>query len=460
LLASATASAQQGNPNAAMQAQIDALNKQIQILQTQLNTLNDQAFKSTDSPRVTVNNGRPVITSPKGDFNFAARGRIHLDWGYWDPGNKPGLSGAAADLPDGYNFRRAYLGFTGKAFNDFTYTMTADFGGRINTARLYEAVINYTGIPNLSIDVGEWEPNFTFEDSISSNDIPFIERDQAVNLATGNVAGDTRLAAGFRYNQNGFWVGANVTGNNINQTATIDPSDDQAAMIARVAYKFAPDANSWIHVGADYGYLWRPAAGPTPGARNYSLSERPDTRLGGGSVRFINTGNIDTKNFSTYGAELVASFDSAWLMSEYYHYDFTRRANTAALPDPKFNAYYVGAGFFLTGEKRGYSNATAAFGGVTPLKPFKLDGSGFGAFELVAKYSKANLNYRESLTAAAGGIRGGDEKIYLFGLNWYLNSFVRLMFNYNIIEVSKMTAAGGNGDIDANAFTTRLQFQF
>ncbi|MCI0637319.1 MAG: OprO/OprP family phosphate-selective porin, partial [Actinobacteria bacterium] len=90
------------------------------------------------------------------------------------------------------------------------------------------------------------------------------------------------------------------------------------------------------------------------------------------------------------------------------------------VPDVGFSGWYVFGSWFLTGESRPYEFDTGVFGN---LKPKSVVGKGgYGAWELLARYSSLDLNDRD--------IEGGDEQDVTLGLNWYPNSNLRLLLNY------------------------------
>ena len=100
-----------------------------------------------------------------------------------------------------------------------------------------------------------------------------------------------------------------------------------------------------------------------------------------------------------------------------YIYTLVKRPHNK---NPDFSGCYVGAGIFLTGEKRAFSR-----GRFTRLKPKNnfLDGKGgLGAWEIAARYSYTGLN--------DSGIEGGSVKNATAALNWYLNPNTRVMVNY------------------------------
>ena len=120
------------------------------------------------------------------------------------------------------------------------------------------------------------------------------------------------------------------------------------------------------------------------------------------------------------------------------------RPEASPLPDPTFGAYYAQASWLLTGESRRYDMASAAFQSPRPAKPFTAAG-GLGAWELALRYSHVDLNYHEGLpgTAAfADTVRGGEQSIWTFGINWYINTNLRLLFNYLRVDVDRLNPAG------------------
>jgi phosphate-selective porin OprO and OprP len=98
----------------------------------------------------------------------------------------------------------------------------------------------------------------------------------------------------------------------------------------------------------------------------------------------------------------------------------------------------------MTGESHRYNVANGSFAGPRPFVPFTMNG-GRGAWELALRYSHTDLNDNEGLAGAAASaesVRGGVQNIWTFGVNWYLNSQVRLLFNYLHIDVDRLNPAG------------------
>ncbi|QJE73659.1 hypothetical protein HHL28_11665 [Aerophototrophica crusticola] len=431
-------------------AQVDALNKQIQALQSQLEGLKEQVGKDikavdkkvADAPTVTLANGRPRFQSADKAFDVAIRSRVHLDYGYWFVDQ-----GLTTDLPDGFNFRRVFLGLNGTVFKDWGYDVTVDFSGRANSSgRLQNFGLSYNGIKNWAFEIGAIQPSFTLMDSISSNDIPFIERTQTNNLAVSIVANEARLSAGFRHWGERYRVSVYATGDQVGTASR----DDQASIIARASVLAATGPTFDVHLGTSGGYMYEAGADAGVPARNYSLSERPETRIGGlgGSGLNFNTGSINTDDYAVYGGEFGATYRSFWTMAEYFRHEFSQRGG---LPDVDFDSWYVAAGWLVTGERRPYNVATGAFGAPRVQWPFSTTSYGPGAFELAARYSEADLTRDDVANATEG-----KQKIWTLGVNWYANAAIRFMANYNIIKIERPVLV----DTEADAFTMRAQIQF
>jgi phosphate-selective porin OprO/OprP len=152
------------------------------------------------------------------------------------------------------------------------------------------------------------------------------------------------------------------------------------------------------------------------------------------------------------------SFQSEFFFSNLNHL-------TAASND--FYGGYAYVSYFLTGENRPYNRKMGVFDRVRPYQDFfrvrTEDGStttGRGAWEVAYRFSYIDM--LDGLTTKGAGMATD----HTFGLNWYLNPFTRVMFNYvhstdtyNAIIGTSTTATritGGNLDI----FEMRMAMDF
>ena len=88
-----------------------------------------------------------------------------------------------------------------------------------------------------------------------------------------------------------------------------------------------------------------------------------------------------------------------------------------------------------------------------PLNPVNWSRSGFkswGAWQLTARYTYLDLNDKM--------IVGGRANDLTVGLNWFLNQYMKVQWNYFLTDRQGDSNTNGNGLI--NGFATRLAFDF
>ena len=121
----------------------------------------------------------------------------------------------------------------------------------------------------------------------------------------------------------------------------------------------------------------------------------------------------------------------------------------SSLTNPNFDGWYAQASWVLTGESKPWKPERGAYGSPSPADEFSFDKFGWGAWELAARYSVLNLNFDAGLPGIAApldGIRGGDQKIWTAGLNWYPNNAIRFMLDYQHTDVSRLSSSGRTPD--------------
>ncbi|MBY0296709.1 OprO/OprP family phosphate-selective porin [Bosea eneae] len=466
------------NPAAAQKdGEIQAMKQEIRTLQQQLNAMQRRVAARPEPARkggsvakgaegavvaappslggVTFPNGRPTLTSADGNFSLGIYGRVQSDVGtYFDE--------VGRDFNDGWNFRRARLGAVGSIWKDFTYSLIYDFGGSPDGAgSLYEASLGYTGVKRFNFRIGAYKPFFSLEDSISSADLLFHERASIVEIARSVAAGTARMSAGGSVADEGYFVSAYLTG----PTVGVEANDEQVGGVARVAFQPFRGPNYLVHVGASGAAAFAPTqnAGGVIGIsrRQIQLRDRPEIRID--STRLIDTGLLSYRDAYTVGFELAGHVNNFSLQGEYYAININQdRAPGLSSPNLTFDGYYVQGSWIITGESRRYNTNSAAYAAPRVANP--VHAGGWGAWELVGRYSYANLNDKDvpgrSVTTT-GSVRGGEQTTYTVGLNWYPNQNVRFMLNYVNGNVDRVNAAG-TAQIGQSfqALALRSQFSF
>jgi phosphate-selective porin OprO/OprP len=115
-------------------------------------------------------------------------------------------------------------------------------------------------------------------------------------------------------------------------------------------------------------------------------------------------------------------------------------------------AWQITGSWVLTGEDNGWR-------GITPARPYVLGGSGWGAWELVARVGE--LDYDDDLFPAFADPQTSISRAraYEAGLNWYPNALLRVMFNLAHTEFEGGAAGGANRE-DEDVVMARFQVTF
>lgn len=422
------------------------------------------AVPSTESATVTLANGRPTITSADGSSSVSLRGRVFADFAHYrqdsagplssdfrrgsigGPGNRETYS--AQDLSSGVNFRRATIGIDGRFANDWSYRFLYEFGGSGSEgpARINEAWIMYGGFDFGNVQFGAFSPPSNLEDSTSIEDSLFLERATPAELSRALGAGEGRYAFGVRHVRERWLAALHLTGANVREPEIYD---EQLAIVGRVGGLVATTDDYNVHLGVNGTWVFDTPdtlGANQPGVRRaIRFRDRPELRVDG--TRLIDTGAIDADAAYNYGLEAAANWRNFFVQAEHFWYGAERRAGLVG-GDPRFDAWYVQGSWVITGERRRYNTRTASWQQPQPARAFSLDSGDWGAFEAAARYSLTDLNWNTGDPlglAPAGGIRGGEQRIFTLGLNWYPNAIVKFMLDYMRVEVDRMNpVAVGN----------------
>jgi phosphate-selective porin OprO and OprP len=482
---------------------------------TRLSTL-EQQFSDTSW---TFDNDRPTIGSGDGRFSMTMRGRFQVDTAFFNQDDNINATNAQVkDLASGGVVRRFYVGAEGRAFRDFWYEYRMDLGGAnaegssgiINIARVAYNIGNFGNIsePHLRINAGVIQPLFTYGDGVSSASITFMERAGVINTAIFGYGADARRR-GFELTfqqANIFRPGDNLVISSAFTGATSTPAgglptnttDEGTQLVGRSAYRLWSDGFSNLQTGMSWAHILNVTGNAVPGGpRTIALQDRPEIRVDGTRlVSTLGSTNLGTSilpaNLPMRGGDLIGfegggNYRNFFLYGEYMNFGVDRDVNcTGCTPsggiagvnpgDPRFKGWYVEGTWILTGETKTYQvNATnremGTFVNPRVITPFDPSSGNWGALELAMRYSTLDLNWREGMAgqtlaqAPVGGVRGGEQNIWTFGLNWYPNNVVTMRFNYLIADVNRLGFIGTGATASLQqigqkfqAFGMRLQF--
>ena len=438
----------------ALEDELDNVNAQLGDLKRSQSNQYDDLNHQLGIVTVKLDNGRPTIATGDGNFTLALRTLVQFDVAYYAQGIRP----AGTDFSSGSNFRRARFGASGTLFHDWQYEFIYDFGGSgVEAPGISSAFVQYDGLAPVHLRIGAFPPSESFEDSTSASDLVFLERAQPTDLQRGIAGSDGRNAAQIFAYDDDYYASAAYTLGLVNDAAACD---EQQAVVGRLAYRLfrTPDAN--FAVGGTFSYVFKvadTAAGPgSPTA--FRLRERPELNVASQNIRLIDTGAIAADSYLDWGIEAAVNWKSLYAQGGYFGYDVSRR--TGALADPNFSGWYVQASWLLTGEQKPYRPERGAYASPKPNDPLTFDKGGSGAWEIAARYSDLDLDFQAGLPGtakAAAGIRGGDQKIYTVGLNWYPNTAIRFVLDYQHTDVDRLNTAGAGIGAKLDTISLRTQ---
>jgi phosphate-selective porin OprO/OprP len=442
-------------------------------------------------PRSSIDNGRLQITSSDGRFSAALRTLIQFDSGYYMQEHSANLLPAAYgnNFSSGSNFRRVYLNLQGRVFGDWSYNANFDFGGSGGTetpGHIQSVYLEYDGAAPWAFRIGAYPPPASLEDSTASGDTIFLERNSPSDLQRNIGGGDGRDAVSVLYATPTVYGALSFTGDKIQTGAkalaaagatAASTFDEQEAVLGRLSWlPISEDHAHWL-IGVNGTYVIKlpesvayglPNLSNTPGAtalNSFTFSDPPEFTFDSNGYTLANTGALNANHVSQWGVETAGNWHSLYGQAGYYGFEVDRSqvayATTTGtqIVQPNadhFSGWYVQGTWLLTGEERLYNVGTGAFTPPLVTTPLNFAKGEWGAFELAGRYSDLNLNDHVNDTSnvqianAAGvpagthtydffnTVRGGDQRVFTAGLNWYPNNVVRFAVNYELIQNSKL----------------------
>lgn len=407
----------------------------------------DQSLAQLGTPALSP--GRFEVKDKPGDFAWRTIGRVQYDATLFD-------NDKAFAQNDAGQFRRVRLGVAGTIATNWKFKAEYDFR-ELDTgiAGLKDAYINYVGpLPGIDpvkhpvdIKVGQSHEPFSFDLINSSNNSLFVERALPVNTFA-NYVGERNPGLKVTTWGENWTFGAGVFATRQQETLSdvscevpaggFAPGDkftckggqedtpprnfgDGYAGTARVTYAPWHDGGKVLHFGSGFSFR------DFTDGNSMQLRERFEVNAT--STRLIDTGKFAADSFLRWNAELAAVYGPFTFQSEYLMLE----AHSTGAGDPVFDGYYVSVGWFLTGESRPYKFQEGIWDSVRPQSI--VGKGGIGAWELVARYSNADLS--------DASITGGEEDNVTLGVNWYPATNLRFMLNYvHVLEVADGKFAG------------------
>ena len=366
----------------------------------------------SDRLDVEAQDGILVFASPNSGYKLWFDIRAQADGAVFF-----GAPDYADPIGNGTSIRRARFAVKGQVDENWYGEFDMDLANGL--VELKDALIRYTGIPNLDLQVGNFKENFSIQRNTTSRYLQFMERPMVCSA----LAPSRHLGINAKYAKDWLWLSAGaftqeVAGNE-EWTNVADNNKDfgrnsgyslTTKVVFRPLYKMD---NASLHIGAAYSYRTPKTSMATGEWGTYRASARNSTSIN--RKKYVDTNNLkDYDHNNLWTVELAGHWDGIRYEAAYIADNVRFKENATPV---NLYGWYVQTGYLLFGGKQRYDANGAKY---TKIKP----GKKWGDVELCARYEFVDLNAPEM------NVFGGSAEAYTVGLNWWVNNNVKMQLNY------------------------------
>jgi phosphate-selective porin OprO/OprP len=372
----------------------------------------------------------PTFRSSDGFFTFKPDGRVLVDFTGTRGSNyqERNINGAQTT--------QARLGAEG-TIGPLGYHVEADFAD--SDLSLRQAYLSYkTRIfgHTSKIYVGNFLKDLGTEGSTESARTPFMLRNAAAAVGEP-VNSYFGLGSQLKVWGRNWHYSLSVSGDSPGRSSN-GTSSDSVAYLTRAHWNPIKGGNGFLHLGAWYYY-----ENISPGVA--SINNHPPIALDYNDNLDVSASSIaDPTQDHGKGYELGGVYRNFWAIAEYAR----RTIDSSSAASVSRHGSSLAAGWMITGEKPGFSSHSGNWQPVKVIHPVSAGGP--GAFELAGRVDHYDF---------LGAPRGGKGISYTLGLNWYLNDWSRVMFNY-IRWYTDNKVGDEKGPDWGNSFGVRTQIVF
>ncbi len=329
-------------------------------------------------------------------------GRIHYDYEFLKRENSTGWF-------NGNEFRRVYISFSGKIAPKLKYKVETDIStGKISFRDMY---IKYLAGKYGNFGVGSITEPTGLDMATSSKYSPFAERAMLTSMQ------NFRWGSGLHYENFHLFDGKAgiqlaITDNGSHLAGFKDTELEKGMnYVARFSGLILQNTEQKLLLHLGINYADRPAS---------TLKFRSENHMG---EKYVYEMPGAKRNIIT-GTEAAFNYRSFSFQTEF---KTERSKDTDINWNYRTSGYYLMGSYFLTGEYRPYKNG--AFDRVNPIKD--ISHGGYGAFEVLLRYSE--MNFSDELLSV-NPFEAPSVSNITFGVNWYLTSHARIMYNYVLTD--------------------------
>ena len=419
---------------------IAELDQRLRVLERKLELQAEEAAaRAANEPVVALSAAKGLsVKSPASDgVELKFKGLVQADSRFF-------LDDDAQRQNDGFLLRRAEPTVEGSWGPLLGFRIQAQLAG--DSATINDANLDIRFDPRATLRIGKFKAPFGLEQLQSSSGLAAIERGLPSELTPARDYG-LQLQGEAGNNTLAYAVGV-FNGTVDGRDGTAGNPDNELELVGRVFWEpWKNDANALSGLG--FGIAG--SSGDKRGSGNNALP------------RYRTPGQAQ---FFGYRSDVLADGDHLRWSPQAYWYrnafgllgEYVSSKQEVALTDGAraeldHRAWQLSASLVLTGEDASYR------GVARPNQPFTGDGAGWGAFEVVGRYGRLDVDdaafplFADPASAASAATAWG------LGLNWYLTGNLKLVANYTQARFDGGSADGADRE-DEKAFFTRAQFSF
>ena len=369
---------------------------------------------------VEAQDGILVMASPTSSYKLWFDIRTQMDAAVFF-----GAPDYADQIGNGVSIRRARFAVKGQVDKNWYGEFDMDLANGL--VELKDAIVRFTGIPNLELQAGNFKENFSIQRNTTSRYLQFIERPMVCSALTPS----RHVGINAKYAKDWLWVSGGVFGPEIagaeeweyisgnNKDSGYDAGYSLTGKaVFRPLYK---STTSSLHLGAAASYRTPKASAEKYGC--YRASARNSTSIN--RKKYLDTDDLPGYDHNLlWTAELAGHWNGLRYEAAYVQDNVKFKADAADPTPRQFWGWYAQAGYLLFGgHQRKY----------TKVKP----GKNWGDIELCARYEYCDLN--------DGNVYGGAAQAYTLGINYWVNNNVKFQVNYQFNDNDRY--ANGKGKL-------------
>ena len=351
----------------------------------------------------------------------------------------------ADPIGNGAQIRRARFAVKGQIDEKWYGEFDMDLANGL--AELKDAIVRYTGVPNLDLQVANFKENFSIQRNTTSRYLQFMERPMVCSALTPS----RHIGINAKYAKNWLWFStglfSQVIAGQEEWTNVADNNKDfgrnsgyawTTKLVVRPLYKLD---NASLHIGAAYSYRTTTTDMATGEWGTYRASARNSTSIN--RKKYLDTNNLPGFDHNNLWTVELAGHWGGLRYEAAYIGDNVHFKPDAADPETKnFNGWYAQAGYLLFGGKQRYDSNGGKYTKVERAHEW-------GDVELCARYETCNLNF--------GNVFGGASEAYTLGLNYWVNENVKMQLNYQFNNNDRYATGKGklNVGLDSNGKPTK-----